>query len=112
MGKVPYLRGVALNMMGQMRVNKGTEMKVGETVHDLYNRHEFALRILLRRMRPETLGKIIACAKPSVPGSRKTSVKDVDPWLRLTNGGPEILRQLASAVIIAEIADIIEEQQK
>ncbi|KKU50553.1 MAG: hypothetical protein UX72_C0039G0011 [Parcubacteria group bacterium GW2011_GWA2_47_10] len=79
----------------------------GETSHDLYVRNEFAMKYLLRKMRPETLGRIIASAKPVKPGSRKMSIKDVNPWPSLDRGGMEILYDFACATIVAEMMDII-----
>ncbi|OGZ93402.1 MAG: hypothetical protein A3A28_03965 [Candidatus Sungbacteria bacterium RIFCSPLOWO2_01_FULL_47_32] len=106
MGDNTYLRNLALTTMSKLGI-KAVGLSDGETSHDLYVRNEFAMKYLLRKMRPETLGRIIASAKPVKPGSRKMSIKDVNPWPSLDRGGMEILYDFACATIVAEMMDII-----
>ncbi len=73
----------------------------------------------VRRLRPETLGRIVACGSGRRVNSEGIPIPGQQPvetemyhvhcasWLGKYNDGMSLLREIARTVIIAEVSDII-----
>jgi len=96
-----YLRNTALTLMGQLGIGVA-DIEAGETAHDLYVQRGAEIKAKLHRMRPETLGRIIACGQNSM-----RDLRPLDGWVL---SGRELLREVACMVIVAEMADILLEE--
>ena len=111
-----YINNLAKSLIGQLGVKVEEISSTGWLAADLYERYGKAVHVQLLRMRPETLGKIAAAGKGCTAPLGTTSLHGVfredesKPWLNLCSDGATLLRGIACAAIIAEMADIINSQ--
>lgn len=99
MGK--YIRNLATSFIGQLGVKADDYDRC--PAQDIYKCHSEAITTELRRMRPETLGRI-AASKPT-----KTTLYQVHcgSYLSKHSNGKDLLLTIACTAIVAEMADII-----
>ena len=105
-----YIRNLTLSLMGQVGINLKT-IKSHNTdptdwymlARDLWEQYALEISVVLRRMKPETLGKIAAYGEA-------TSLYEVhgdQHWLDLLTPGRDLLLKIACTTVIAEMADIL-----
>jgi|SRR3989344_286297 len=121
MGK--YITNLAEGFIGQLKAKVEAEdfdekWKWNPLVFNLYARHNEAIRAQLRRMRPETLGKIAACGVGNPDEvSEDESLRDYaayslyqvhcGTYLDKYASGIALLREIACTAIIAEMTNIL-----
>ena len=109
-----YLRNLAKSLMGQLGIT--VEDLAGEfpdcEAQYLYEHRSKEIKAQLRRMRPETLGRIAACGK----GRTEEGETQQGPWLYHVHcgayldkyaDGVSLLREIACTAIVAEMANIL-----
>jgi len=115
-----YITNLAEGFIGQLKARiEAEDRPVGGgdfLAQNLYQRHCDAIIDQLRRMRPETLGKIAAYGRGAddttreiVPGEHGTTLYQVHcgTWLGKYNDGMTLLRDIACTAIVAEMANIL-----
>lgn len=111
MGK--HIHNLATSMIGQLGIK--TEDYAG--VHSLWVMRSCAVEAQLSKMRPETLGRIVAGGKGIMSHQTHIPMYEVFegheesyPHLNVHDDGLTQLRRLARIAIIAEMANILEAQ--
>ena len=117
MGDHQYLHNLTLSVMGQCHITvedlappEGlSEDSFGLDRQGLYQRRSEEIKALLRRMRPETLGRIAVCGKSYRDSGRCTSLYEVHcaTYLSKYADGKELLCEIACTAIVAKMADIL-----
>jgi hypothetical protein len=110
MGK--YITNLAQSFIGQL----GAAVKIEDTseflAQNLHDRHSKAIHTLLRRMRPETLGRIAACGGGCDEDNKMSQGITLyqvhcGAYLNKYADGISLLREIACTAIIAEMANIL-----
>jgi len=111
-----HIHNLAKTMIGQLGITMANigDDKVGRAATILYDQRHDQIETTLQKMRPETLGRIIAQGKGARPiGDTSTPMYSmVDhhmDWLGgcMYDNGMRLLVRIACMVIIAEMFDIL-----
>lgn len=104
-----YLHNLCKTMIGQLGITPGEFANLG--TQGLYKRRADEVKILLRRMTFETLGRIAANGLSYEEGHQVgcTSLYNVHAgsYLKKYESGPGLLNEIAATTIIAEMSDIL-----
>lgn len=108
-----YLRNLTLSLIGELRIDKDELVgELGAGAQILYERRSEAIKARLKKMRPETLGRIISHGRAFGHGDRKTSMYEVHcgSYSDKYADGMSHLVMLACTAVVAEAADILGNQ--
>lgn len=104
-----YLRNLAMSLIGQLNISPEEliDASLGERCEGfgaqvLYDRRCLDISTLLRKMRPETLGKIIAKG-----GGDAMYLVHCETWLGKDWEGLDYLVEIACTAIVAEMTAIL-----
>ena len=108
-----YLRNLTLSLIGELHIDKDELVgEFGTGAQTLYERRSEDLKARLKKMRPETLGRIISHGRAFGPGHRKTSLYEVHcgNYSDKYADGRSHLVTLACTAVVAEATDILGNQ--
>lgn len=124
-----YLHNLANTLIGQLNIEwrDGTKFPHGFNAQHLYENRRTDIRLVLIRMNPATLGKIVwgglanndprtesTVTRQGVTERGKTSLYEVHcgAYLSKYDSGREILIELAITTIVAEMTDILRKRME
>ena len=113
-----YIRAIATNMIGELGITLADlDKRDPSSSFGLYEKRREQIVRLLRKMKPETLGRIMSCGR-GFPETPHDPQPDGNMWsliiLGFNNkgfwqlGGRTLLREYACAAIVAEMVDVLD----
>lgn len=117
-----YIRAIATNMIGQLGITLADLGRCDSSSSlGLYEKRREQIIRLLRKMKPETLGRIMSCGR-GFPETLHDPQPDGNMWCLIISGfgnrgfwqlgGRTLLREYACAAIVAEMVDVLDPNGK